>query len=162
MDQLKDYISAIDNPAIFLEETWGTIDFNFGKIEESHNVNNPNPCAMCGRCCKMQTPVVHLFDISNIARWIHMNKDDSTKNNMLEILESNLKKGSWKRKEMGIGNSCGFYSKDGCSVYPVRPFVCRCYSVTRGSGKRCGMKNKDGSQIVITSSLVKNTVLRFL
>jgi Fe-S-cluster containining protein len=77
-------------------------------------------CDRCGECCRRNTPIaLTRSDVERISRYLHMP----------------YKKFKQRFRIVPIGNSkfhmpaspCPFLERNLCSIYPVRPQVCRLY-----------------------------------
>jgi Fe-S-cluster containining protein len=77
-------------------------------------------CEKCGRCCRMQNPInVSKYELERIGKYLHIPYKKLKKKLKL------IPKGDGTFDL--IGNPCPFLKGNLCSIYPVRPAVCRFY-----------------------------------
>lgn len=84
--------------------------------------------AGCPYCCSMQisiTPPEALL----LGAYVDANYDDDEKRALLEKIENNLSHTHGKSQEEKVKSwhltPCVFLKDGSCSVYPIRPFICR-------------------------------------
>lgn len=99
------------------------LEFAFGKgcIEELSNLlkTQDQLCAKCGECCRRCSPIVlTISDLDRIAKYLGLSR--SKLKSQLRLKPSD---------HPGVfnmpGQPCPFLSENRCSIYPVRPQVCR-------------------------------------
>jgi len=83
-------------------------------------------CIRCGRCCRSLVPVVVLSDFE---RWVEVGAARVLRNVVKVKAEGLVRRFgveycfALKRK----GDACVFYEKGLCSIYDIRPAVCRLF-----------------------------------
>lgn len=76
-------------------------------------------CRKCGACCYHRHIELNDFEISQLARYFHLSPS--------ELSEQFLHLGPRPWIKNKADGSCFFLRPSGCSIYPVRPLVCRLY-----------------------------------
>ncbi|WP_423791990.1 YkgJ family cysteine cluster protein [Methanocaldococcus indicus] len=74
-------------------------------------------CVRCGKCC-ISPPTVTKKDIQNIAGYLNISFKDFIKKYCRYF---NGKRGEIKK----VNGKCVFFKDNGCSIYKVRPIICR-------------------------------------
>jgi uncharacterized protein len=82
-------------------------------------------CTNCANCCKTLSPQVSQTDIKRISAFLQISET--------EFIEKYLKIGDENKYEMNA-LPCPFLKDDKCSIYEVRPTVCREYPHTDKKG----------------------------
>lgn len=93
---------------------------------ESHReIFSQIDCRDCANCCKTLSPQVNQTDIERIAKFLEISEN--------EFIEKYLKIGDEKKYEMNA-LPCPFLEENKCTIYDVRPAVCREYPHTDKNG----------------------------
>ena len=82
-------------------------------------------CTDCANCCKTLSPRVNQTDIERIASSLQISE--------AEFIEKYLKIGDGKEYEMNA-LPCPFLEENKCTIYDIRPAVCREYPHTNKEG----------------------------
>jgi Fe-S-cluster containining protein len=92
-------------------------------------VDKKFPCKRCGQCCVIQEDIF-LEDKEFIKLSDFFALSDSELMKKYKIRQQTVNGYcTFKMK----GNPCSFYDKTGCSIYSLRPMVCSCFPVSKGS-----------------------------
>lgn len=83
------------------------------------NNTNKNKCSRCGQCCNAWNPIT-MEEYYKIKDYIQ---------------ENNIKQAPIKTIKDDIYITCPFNTPKGCSIYPVRPAVCRKFSCSLSEDK---------------------------
>lgn len=90
--------------------------------KESHQeVFSEIVCTDCGNCCKVISPTVSQTDIKRISSFLQISEE--------EFIETYLKTDDTNEYEMNA-LPCPFLKDNKCSIYEIRPTVCREYPHT--------------------------------
>jgi len=83
----------------------------------SERMEKKYPCQMCGECCYQDIISFNVLDIDPVADYLHLSASDFIKKYLIRYEEQ------WFLKE---SDPCPFLSSEKkCSIYPVRPMICR-------------------------------------
>jgi Fe-S-cluster containining protein len=94
--------------------------------KESHNeVFSIIDCTKCANCCKTVSPGVGKADVERISSFLQISEQ--------AFIEKYLTTGDEQEYEMNA-LPCPFLKDDKCSIYEVRPTVCREYPHTDKKG----------------------------
>lgn len=114
----------------------------YDDLHDTQEVHNATPfgCQRSGKCCQVGLEV-HLMECENIARNIQQMCGDDREllESWIERLEHTFEDESWTWAESVGDQMCAFY-EDGCTIYPVRPGICRAYGVVVGPDEFCPRK----------------------
>jgi Fe-S-cluster containining protein len=124
-------------------------------------------CLDCGECCRGQdnSVVVFPFEIRAILaatglQWLHVvsppEEGEWDREGCFHTLEWRLKKEN---------NSCRFYQKGRCSIYPVRPMLCSTYPfyLDRGELMYSECRGLGGKiETIEADKLAERIILRYL
>lgn len=84
-------------------------------------------CTRCGKCCtEMDAVELSMDDIKPISKSLGMNSQQFIRKYRLERA-SYKEIGTFYRLTWKHGESCPFYSSNACSIYEIRPDVCKKY-----------------------------------
>jgi hypothetical protein len=100
------------------------------------------PCARCGACCTSFAVCITPSDIRRIssatglppADFVDTVQDypERERTEPALLIDGEISLLVLKRSK---ANVCCFYSGDGCSIHPARPFLCRTYPFGKGMGE---------------------------
>ncbi len=102
-------------------------------------------CTRCNYCCTVDSGILFEDDITRIADWMHLPRDEFVKGYLEPHERFNTK--CWKLKQIRADNHpygrCILLNEKGCSVHEVKPRYCRLLST----------KSKQGQQLAIWFAL---------
>ncbi|MBZ4643390.1 MAG: hypothetical protein PWQ25_1233 [Deferribacteres bacterium] len=107
------------------------------KNYEKFNLKEIDCRAGCGHCCILNIATLEP-EIKNIINYINSNFDDTGRRSLKEKIKESyfMVKGLDDEERIFLRKKCVFLTDTfACSIYPVRPILCR--SVTSTSAERC-------------------------
>jgi Fe-S-cluster containining protein len=84
-------------------------------------------CMRSGACCQVGLEV-HMMECEHIARNLKETRSPAEMKSVVRALKKAFTDPTWNWGSSVGDNMCAFY-KDGCTIYPYRPSVCRMYGV---------------------------------
>lgn len=113
------------------------------KPTDTQNLDRSSPflfiCGRCSSCCINKKIQVNPYEIGRLAA--HFNVSTTT------FIKDKTEKGVYLSRQSD--GTCSFLSKDGCSVHPNRPLVCRLYPLRR-------VVSTDGNEAFAVTRLEQN------
>lgn len=117
------------------------------KVQEHHHTTGYG-CVRSGNCCQVGLQL-HMMECEQIARHVlETTQGDSEKlKGHIRRLKHALKDPEWNW-DSSIGEQmCAFYV-DGCTIYPIRPAICRIYGVVLEADDFCPRERLAGKSFV--------------
>ncbi|MFA6888023.1 MAG: YkgJ family cysteine cluster protein [Candidatus Woesearchaeota archaeon] len=94
-------------------------------------------CTRCNHCCKVDSGILFVDDITRIADYLHMPRDEFVKEYLEEHERFHTK--CWKLKQIKADKpygQCILLKEHGCSVHEAKPTYCRLLSTASKHGEQ--------------------------
>ena len=94
--------------------------------QDRHN-KTPYGCMRSGACCQVGLQL-HMMECEHIADGLRASRSPAELRAVVRKLEGAFEDEEWNWASSIGDDMCAFY-KDGCTIYPFRPSICRMYGV---------------------------------
>jgi Fe-S-cluster containining protein len=120
------------------------------------------PCKKgCAECCKIAVRVSDL-EVIIIKNYLDKNKISYRQIKPKKEIPQNSKPDGLIGEQY-TGKECPFLKDNICTIYPVRPYVCRKYIVFEENAEKCGPKNENEIvQELVVGYIIDRTYTRII
>lgn len=136
-----------------LRETYDLLQ----KYQEEHHKTGYG-CVRSGNCCQVGLQL-HMMECENVARFIEA-EGEAKKRLRIRALKKALKDPEWNWGSSIGEQMCAFYD-EGCTIYPIRPAICRMYGVVLEADDFCPRERLAGRSFVYVQKDVDHLVRRY-
>ena len=125
------------------------------KYQDEHHKTGYG-CVRSGNCCQVGLQL-HMMECEHLARHLRDTQDAPTLRKTIARLKRALKDEAYSWTSSIGDDLCALYV-DGCTVYPVRPAICRMYGVVIEADDFCPRERLAGRSFVYVQRDVDNLV----
>lgn len=125
------------------------------KYQEEHHKTGYG-CVRSGNCCQVGLQL-HMMECEHLARHLQATQDAPTLRKTVARLKRALKDEAYSWTSSIGDRMCALYV-DGCTVYPVRPAICRMYGVVIEADDFCPRERLAGRSFVYVQRDVDDLV----
>lgn len=164
MDSLSSALSKVKSPGdlcVVMTELTEQLEVELAKHLTAADYECLACAAGCGSCCMVNVSVLEPESI-NIARYLNHTLDDDERDVLLQAMKKMVHRISDVDEEERIAmrKNCVFLSEKGeCTIYPVRPLLCRSITSTNADDCRDSLTMQAlGEQIPVTMNLFQKNL----
>lgn len=125
------------------------------KYQEEHHKTGYG-CMRSGNCCQVGLQL-HMMECDHLARHLKATLDEDALKKQIAKLKRALKDEAYNWNSSIGDQLCALYT-EGCTVYPVRPAICRMYGVIIEADDFCPRERLDGRSFVYVQRDVDHLV----
>jgi len=115
------------------------------KYQDEHHTTGYG-CVRSGHCCQVGLQL-HVMECEHLARHLKATLDEAALKKQIAKLKRAFKDEEYSWTSSIGGMNCALYA-DGCTVYPVRPAICRMYGVVIEADDFCPRERLAGRSFV--------------
>lgn len=143
------------------EELFGKLRFTYDLLQKYQNEHQKTGygCMQSGICCQVGLQL-HVMECENIARHLQANLDEAALRKQITKLKRALKDEAYTWSGSVGDQLCALY-EGGCTIYPVRPAICRMYGVIIEADDFCPRERLAGKSFVYVQPDVDRMVMDY-
>lgn len=149
---------AVDERAARTEELFARLRTTYDllqKYQEEHHKTGYG-CVRSGGCCQVGLQL-HMMECEHLARHLASTLDEAGLRRQVAKLKRALRDEEYSWASSIGGHMCALYA-EGCTVYPVRPAICRMYGVVLEADDFCPRERLNGRSFVYVQRDVDHLV----